>query len=79
MATDEVRYYLLAEVLLLVNSVEYLLEFIELAERRFPHDVKHTVAGVFRSYLQASAHMLGYQLAGVFLRASVDGRIITFM
>ena len=79
MATDEVRYYLLAEVLLLINSVEYLLELVELTERRFPHDVKHSVAGVLGSHFQASAHMIGNQFTGIFFGGFVDDRIVAFV
>ena len=51
MATDEVGDDLLAEVQLVVDLVEYLLEVVELGERWLAHDVEHPVAGVLGSYL----------------------------
>ena len=79
MATNEVGDDLLAEVQLVVDLVEYLLEIVELAERWLAHDVEHRVAGMFGSYLEASAHMLGNELAGIFLCATVDGRVLAFV
>ena len=79
MTTDEVGDNLLAQVQLVVDLVEYLLEVIELRERRLAHDMEHLVAGMFRSHLQASAHMLGNEFAGIFLRAAVDGRILALV
>ena len=79
MATDEVGDDLLAEVQLVVDFIENLLEVVELGERWLAHDVEHRVAGLLGSYLEASAHVLGNEFAGVFLRASVDGRVLAFV
>ena len=43
MTADEIRDELLAQSFFTVNSVEYLLELTELAERRLAHDVEHAV------------------------------------
>ena len=79
MATDEVGDDLLAQVQLLVQLVEYLLELVELGERGLAHHVEHRIACVFGSYLQASAHVLGYQLAGIFTGGTVDGGVLAFV
>ena len=79
MATDEVGDDLLAEVQLVVDLVEYLLEVVELGERWLAHDVEHRIAGVLGSYLEASAHVLGNEFAGIFLRAPVDALYIEEM
>ena len=75
----EVWYNLLAQVMLRIYAVEYLLESFKLLKRRFAHDVKHFVACVFRCYLQSSAHVFNYQLAGVFLSAFVYSLVFAFV
>ena len=79
MATDEVRDDLLAKVQFIVDLVEYLLEIVELGERWLAHDVQYTVARVFRGNLQPATDVLGYQLAGIFLGATVDGRVFALV
>ena len=70
-AGDEVGDKLLPQAFFTIDSVEYLLELSELAERRFAHDVEHAFRGVFRRDFKAAAYMTGYEFAGIFLRAFV--------
>ena len=79
MTADEVRDNLLAEVQFVVYLVEYLLEVVELGERRLSHDMKHRIAGVLGSHLKASAHMLGNEFTGVFLGSLVDDWVLAFV
>lgn len=50
-AGDEVGNELLAQTFFMIDPVEYLLEFSELAERRFAHNVEHTFRGMLRATL----------------------------
>ncbi len=79
MATDEIRDKLLTQSFFTVDSVEYLLELTELAERRFAHDVEHAVRGMLRSHFQTAADMAGDELAGIFLRTFVGVRILALV
>ena len=62
---DEIGDDLLAQVLLCVDAVENLLEFLELLEGWLAHEVEHLIAGMFWRYLQPAANMLGNQFFGV--------------
>jgi len=62
---DEVGDDLLVQVLFAIDTVEDALELIELLERGLAHQSEHTVAGMFRGHLQASADMAADQLTGV--------------
>ena len=76
---DEIRNDLLTQVQLLIYSVEDTFEAIELFKRRFTHDIKHTVAGMFRSHFQASTYMTCYQLPSVFRCTLVYFRILALV
>ena len=65
MGTDEVRNDLLAEVLATVDIVEDAFEVVEKAERGFPHEVEHTVGGVFGGDFEATADVFGDEFFGV--------------
>ena len=65
MTANKIRYELLTQILLAVNTVEDTFELLELLERRFPHQVEHLVGSVFGCHLQSSAHMLANQLASI--------------
>ena len=67
MRTDEVWNDLLVEPLFLVDLVEDAFELVEEIERWFAHELQHLWTGMFRCYLQSAAHVLGDQLAGIFL------------
>lgn len=79
MTADEVRDNLLFEIALAVNLVKDALELVEELEGWFAHQVQHFVRRMFRSYLQATTHMLAYQLAGVFAGRLVNLLIISLV
>ena len=58
MGADEVRYQLVAKPCLSTDGVELRLGLQEKAERRFPHEAQHLVAGVFGGHLEPSADMV---------------------
>lgn len=66
MATNEIRYELLAKILFSVDAVEGALELFEEPERRFSHQLQHAVGGVFGCHFQSSADMAGNQFSGIF-------------
>ena len=79
MAGDEVGDNLLVEVLLTADAVEDALKVVELLERGLTHQVKHTVAGVFRCNLQTATDMTDNELAGVFTSGLVGGFILAMI
>ena len=66
MAADEIRYYLLPQVVTCVYFVEYLFELLKLLERRLAHQFQDIVRGVFRGDFQPSADVVAYEFTGVF-------------
>ena len=79
MAGDEVGDNLLVEGFLAIDAVEDALEVVELLERWLAHQVKHTFAGMFRSYLQSSAHMASNQLTRIFHRRLVGCLVLALI
>ena len=79
MAAYKIRYNLLSHIQFLIYFVESLFEVIKLRKRRFPHDLQHWVAGVFRSHFQTPADMIGYQFAGIFIGTAIYCRVFTLM
>ena len=76
---DEVGDDLLMESFFAVDAVEEALELVELLEGGFAHQVEHTVAGVLRRHLQASADVMADEFTGVFLCGTVGGLVFTFI
>ena len=60
MTGNEIRNQLLSQSFFAVDTVEYFLEFLELAERGFAHDTQYPVTGMFRSYFKTTADVAGY-------------------
>ena len=79
MRGDEVGDDLLMKVLLAIDAIENALELIELLERGLAHQFQHAFAGVLWRHLQTSAHMVAYQLTGVFHSSLVASLILTAM
>ena len=60
MRTDEVGDELLIQTVLAIDAVEDALEFLELLERRLPHEFENPVAGVLRRHFQSAADVSAY-------------------
>lgn len=75
----EIGYDLLIEMFLAADTVELALEVVEQLERRFAHEAKHTVAGMFRSYFKAAADVAGNEFAGVLLCGAVGCFVFTII
>ena len=78
-AGDEVGNELLAQTFFMIDPVEYLLEFSELAERRFAHNVEHTFRGMLRGDFEPTTYVAGYEFTSIFLRIFVDSGIFALM
>lgn len=65
MTANKIRYDLLFQALFLVDAVEDALELIELLKRRLAHESEHSVGSVLGCHLQATADMVGDELAGI--------------
>ena len=76
-AADEVGDNLLAQVLLVVDTIEDTLELIELLERGFAHQFQHALAGMLRGHFQASAYVSADQFACIFLCGLVCLLVLT--
>lgn len=74
MGGDEIGDKLLAQVMALVYGVEQALELLELAERRFAHDVENPIFGMFGGNFQTTTYMVGNQLLIVASRSCIDFR-----
>ena len=62
MTGNEIRNQLLSQSFFAVDTIEYFLEFLELAERGFAHDVENSVRSVLRGYFQSTGDVTGYEL-----------------
>ena len=79
MAADKIRYDLLVEAFLLVDTVEDALELMEELERWLAHEAQHAVGGVLGCHLQSSAHMAGDEFARVLPRRLVGFLVFALM
>ena len=79
MGTNEIGDNLLFQSCFIVYAVEYLLEFIELVERRFAHKAQYIVLSMFWSNLQSSTYVVFYQFTCIFTCRSIGFFIFSFM
>ena len=74
MRRDEIGNDLLTQIFLAADSVEEPFELLKLVERRFAHQVEHTVGRVFGRDFQPSADVSGDEFARVW-----SGGLVAFV